>query len=225
MAREALQVELRARPVRRGIDPVRPDPAPFAASHSAPQSSPRAFGWIARGLTTATSGIAARNGAQGCDSTKRTVRASGAVTFSARSTGVKAPAGPRFIASSRRKLYTTSSAVMALPSWNVAPARSVNSQVSPSSETVCRAASQGTSSGGLPWYLYSPSYTLSRMNWLGTSNTARGSSVAGSVSPHTSGRCWACAAMGAAMSAAQASSARRRWRRIGSSPGEVSRAE
>ena len=51
-----------------------------------------------------TIGIAARNGAYGLSSTKRTVLLSSAVTLSGLSTGLKAPDGALPIASTRLKL-------------------------------------------------------------------------------------------------------------------------
>ena len=110
-----------------------------------------AFASTTRGLTTVMIGSADRNGAYGLSSTNRTVRVSGAVMFSLFSTGRNAPDGALPRARIRRTEYTTSSAVISLPSWNLTPSRSVKSQVRPSSETVWLLASQGSRAGGLPW--------------------------------------------------------------------------
>ena len=69
----------------------------------------------------------------------------------------RSAAAPFFRARMRSVLYRTSSAVTSVPSWNLAPFRSLNVYVRPSGETVWLSASHGSSFGGLSSQRYRPS--------------------------------------------------------------------
>ena len=71
----------------------------------------------------------------------------------------------------------TSSAVIGLPSWNLAPLRRVKVYCSPSGETCAFSASHITSLGGLSTQRTSESYMFSRVAMRPMSNTVCGSSV------------------------------------------------
>ena len=126
-----------------------PEPASLLVSHAPPQSPSFSCFLRSAAFTTWISGITAMKMAEGLVSVNCTVYLSTALVAPGATIVARSDAAPFFSARMRSMLYTTSSAVISAPSWNLAPRRSLNVYVRPSGEIVWLSASHGLSTGGL----------------------------------------------------------------------------